>query len=173
MKPQEEQKSLNSDPLPLDLTPLKQVAVIDYVTNCPADRVLTSIVMIDEEMDKIQSALRPFLQSLSTQREKLLDRAKAEKITEDAGAVLVEKEGKKTRNQITDLEAFELQFPEELKQIRENQKKELDDEYALATKKLPSSKITLGEADKKCGKDAVTEFVGYQPVTITYEVVRR
>ena len=173
MNAKAEQKSLNSEPLPLDLTPLKQVAVIDYVSNCPADRVLTSIVMIDEEIQRIQNALRPYLQDLSTQREKLMARAKAEKIEKDAEAIMVEVKGKQVRNQIEDMDAFELQFPDEFKQIRENQKKALDDEYELAKKKLPDSKITLGEADEKVGKKAVTEFVGYKPVTITYEVERR
>ena len=165
----EENQSLKDCPLPPELN----IAVIDYATNCPADKVLTSILLIDAEIDKMQDALRPYVTNLGMQRERLLNRAKTEKITEDAEAILVEKKGKKFRNNISDLEAFAETFPEGYSRIREAQKKDLKDDYDKKIEQLEDSKIPLTLADDKIGKEKVTEFVGYGPQTITYEIVRK
>jgi hypothetical protein len=167
----EERKDMIANALPLE--PVTVGVLIDYVSNCPADRVLTNITLIDAELDKIESALKPYVTQLGIQRNKLLERAKAESITEDSEAMLVEKRGKQFRNEIQDLEAFKLSFPEGYETIREQQEKDIEDAYKMANRELEESKIPLTLADKKIGKDAVTEFVGYKPVTITYEVLRK
>jgi len=171
MSTQDERKDLTANPLPLE--PVTVGVLIDYVSNCPADRVLTNITLIDAELDKIESALKPYVTQLGIQRNQLLERAKAENITEDAEAVLIEKKGKQFRNEIQDLEAFELSFPVQYKQIRAEQQKALDDKHDTAVARLEESTIPLTLADEKVGKKLVTEFVGYKPVTITYEVLRK
>ena len=170
MSTKDEQKSLNKNPLPPQAV---SIAVLDYATNCPAERVLTNILLIDEQLERIQNAVQPHLTSLTMQRNALMNRARAENILSDDNGVLLGIEGKKIRNKITDNEAFELAFPEEVKMIREAQKMKIDDDHTLALKELPNSEIPLGLADEKVGKKAVTEFVGYQPTTITYVVRKR
>jgi len=39
--------------------------------------------------------------------------------------------------------------------------------------KVNDSPVPLGVADEIVGKDLITEFVGYQPVKVTYQVQRR
>ncbi len=173
MSTQDERQDLMQNPIPLDLKPLQSVAIIDYVTNCPADRVLTSIVLIDEQVGKIQEALAPYLKNLGEQRERLVARAVSENITEDVEAVLVEKTGKVFRNEIDDLKGFKNTFPTEYEQIRADQRKALNDKYENNLAAVDESKIPLGLADGKVGKDRVTAFVGYRPQVITYEVVRK
>jgi hypothetical protein len=170
MSTQDENKSLKNEPPPPQPV---SIAVVDYEKNCPADRVLTNILLIDEQIDRIQAAVKPHLTALTMQRNALMARARQEQILSDDNAVLLGIEGKKNRNKITDNEAFELAFPEEFKMIREVQKKKIDDDHTLALKELPDSEIPLGLADEKVGKKIVTEFVGYQPTTITYEVRKR
>jgi uncharacterized protein (UPF0262 family) len=170
MTTQEENKSLTECPLPLEPVTL---AVFDYVRNCPADRVLTSILMIEEQMANIEASVTPYLRNLSEQREKLLNRAKKENIKEDSEAMLVEIPGKQMRNEIADVDAFSAVFESGYKAIRETQKKDIEDDAAKKIAGLEDSKIPLTLADKKVGKDAVTNFVGYKPQTITYEVRRR
>ena len=166
----EENKSLTECPLPLEPVTL---AVVDYVRNCPADRVLTSILMIDEQMANIEASVTPYLRNLSEQREKLLNRAKKENIKEDSEAMLVEIPGKQMRNEIADVDAFSAVFESGYKAIRETQKKDIEDDAAKKIAGLEDSKIPLTLADKKIGKDLVTNFVGYKPQTITYEVRKR
>lgn len=170
MSTTEENKSLTECPLPLEPVTL---AVVDYVRNCPADRVLTSILMIDEQMANIEASVTPYLRNLSEQREKLLNRAKKENIKEDSEAMLVEIPGKQMRNEIADVDAFSAVFESGYKAIRETQKKDIEDDAAKKIAGLEDSKIPLMLADKKIGKDIVTNFVGYKPQTITYEVRKR
>ena len=167
---QEERKSLTTEPLPI--SNLANMVLIDYTMVGP-DRVLTSIVLIDEQVDQIQQVLQPFIQNLIKQRETLMGRATAEGITEDTGAVLIEKKGKQFRNEIFDLDAFRLSFPEEYEEIRESQEKDIEDKYKKSIRDLEDSKIPLTLADKKIGQEKVTEFVGNKPVSISYEVVRK
>ena len=119
MTTQEENKSLTECPLPLEPVTL---AIVDYATNCPAERVLTSILMIDEQMANIEASVTPYLRNLSEQREKLLNRAKKENIKEDSEAMLVEIPGKQMRNDIEDIDAFSAAFEDGYKKIRETQK---------------------------------------------------
>ena len=172
MSTKDERKSLISDPLPMDLTELSRIIPVNYSVVGP-DKVLTSIVEIDEQVARVQQVLAPFVKYMQDQRDALMKRAQDEGISKDAGAVLVEIPGKQMRNKITDLDAFKLQFPQEYESIREQQEKDIDDAYKKANRDLEESEIPLTLADKKCGKDAVTEFVGYKPVTITYEVRRK
>ena len=170
MSTQDERKELMKEPLPPE--PVK-IAVLDYVKDCPAERVLTNILLIEEQMTSIQRAISPHMESLTRQRKVLMDRALNEKILSDDNAILLGIEGKNVRNQIEDLEAFELAFPQEYKMIREVQKKEIDDQHDLKIASLEDSPIPLGLADDKVGKKKVTEFVGFQPVKVTYEVRKR
>ena len=167
MTTKEESKELTQEPLPVTVG-----VMLDYVTNCPAERVLSHILLIDEETEKIRQALTPYLAKLESQRNQLLDRARKEGITENADAVLLTIEGRKERNDI-DLESFALTYPDQLKQIREDQRKAITDKQANLLKAVDESAIPLTMADKKIGKDAVTAFVGYQPVKVTYEVRRK
>lgn len=170
MGTQEERKQLNQEPLPLQPV---TIAVLDYVKDCPADRVLTNILLIDEQMDSIQRSISPHMTSLTMQRNALLQRALKEQILSDANAVLMGVEGKQMRNEIQDIDGFHMTFPEGYKQIREAQKKDIDDKHETAITELEESPIPLGLADKKVGKDRVTEFVGFKPVKVTYEVRKR
>jgi hypothetical protein len=166
----EERKSLNQEPLPLQPV---TIAVLDYEKNCPADRVLTNILLIDEQIQSIQQAVSPHITALNMQRNALLQRALKEQILSDDNAMLMGIEGKQFRNDIEDLEAFQLAFPEGYQQIRDAQKKDIDDRHDTAVRELHDSPIPLGLADKKVGKDKVTEFVGFQPVKVTYEVRKK
>ena len=169
MSTQEETKDLLLNPLPPEIS----IAVVDYVTNCPADRVLTNITLIDAEIEKIQQALKPYLTSLGTQREKLLTRAKDEKITEDSEAVLIEIPGRQMRNEISDNEAFAEIYPAEVKAIRDLQRADIQSKFDVELSRVDHSKIPLTLADKKVGKEKVTAFVGYKASAITYEVQRK
>ena len=168
MASQEERTEIQSEPLPV----IQSVAVIDYVTNCPANRVLTNIVLIDEQIEAMANQVRPFVDALNRQRGELLERARREEIAEDDVAVLVRKEGKRERADI-DLESFATTYPHVLEQIRADQEKAIRDKAENQIKALPSASIPLGMADKKLGKQIVTDFVGYLPATITYEVRRK
>jgi hypothetical protein len=161
---------MNDCPLPLEPVTL---AIVNYETNCPADRVLTSILMIEEQMANIEASVTPYLRNLLEQREKLLARAKKENIKEDSEALLIETEGKKNRNEISDLESFELQFPGAIEKIRTEQRRKLTVKYDKDLAKVPDEDIGLGLADEIVGKNKITEFVGYKPQTITYEIRRR
>jgi len=167
---QEERKSLTTEPLPI--SNLANMVLIDYTAVGP-DRVLTSIVLIDEQVDQIQQILQPVILNLMKQREGLLARAINESITGDMGAVLLEKKGKLNRNEIEDLDAFELQFPGKLQAIRTEQERVLTMKYEKEKKAIPESDVKLGVADSIVGKDEITEFVGHKPVSISYEVVRK
>jgi hypothetical protein len=170
MTTQDERKDLMKEPLPLQPV---TIAVLDYEKNCPADRVLTNILLIDEQIQSIQNAVSPHLTALNMQRNALLARALKEQILSDDNAMLLGIEGKQFRNEIEDLEAFQLAFPEGYTQIRAAQRKDLDDKHDTKVRELEDSDIPLGLADKKVGKDKVTDFVGYQPVKVTYEVRKR
>ena len=170
MSTKEETKSLIAEPLPI--SNLANMVMVDYTLVGP-DKVLTSIVQIDEQVDQIQSVLAPFLSNLMKQRESLMKRAQDEDIKEDAGAVLIETEGKKNRNEIEDLDTFELQFPFALQKIRQEQVRKLTVKYDKDCVKVSGSPVPLGVADEIVGKDLITEFVGYQPVKVTYQVQRR
>jgi len=145
--------------LPAEVKTVQIGAVIDYVTGCPADRVLTNITLIDDAMEEIQTAIQQHVGLLAKQREQLLERAKAEGIKEDGSALLVEKLSKKNRNKIENLEAFTRMFPDGVREIRMEQQKELERKHAKALKVLRDSPITLGMADNIIGEKEVTAFV--------------
>lgn len=170
MATKEESKSLIAEPLPI--SNLANMVMVDYTLVGP-DRVLTSIVQIDEQVDQIQTVLQPFIGNLMMQREALLKRAMDEGIKEDMGAVLIETEGRKSRNEIEDLETFELQFPGALEKIRNEQRRKITVKYDKDLAAVPDSDIPLGVADEIVGKKTITEFVGYQPVKVTYQVQRK
>jgi len=53
------------------------------------------------------------------------------------------------------------------------QEKDIDEKHKKQIREIEESKIPLTLADKYVGKDKVTEFVGFKPTVITYEVRRR
>lgn len=166
MSTKEEREDINELPLvPVTIQPVK-----DYVTNCPAEQVLDNVLAIDSIVQKIQTDIAPYLTRLGKQREELMQRAIKEELKEGTNAVMIVKKGKEMRNKITDLDAFELQFPDEYKVIRNQQARDIGREWDTAIKRLYTSEIPLGLADEICGKKAVTEFVGVQPVKLSYEV---
>ncbi len=171
MEAKDEQLSLRDEPLPPLSFEIK--APEDYVTNCPETRVLISVLIIDEEINRIQEAVQPYLNNLQAQKNALIERAKKEAIMEDLGAVMVEVKGKLFRNEIEDVEKFRQTFPEGYEQIRDSQKRDIEDKHQKNLKDLEKSKIPLILADKKIGKDATTAFVGYRPQTITYEIQKK
>ena len=170
MNAKDESKSLIAEPLPI--SNLANMVMVDYTCVGP-DRVLTSIVQIDEQVDQIQQILQPFIGNLMKQREALMKRALDESITEGIGAVLIETKGKKNRNEIEDFETFELQFPGAIEKIRNEQRRKITVKYDKDLAEIPDSDIPLGVADEIVGKKPVTDFVGYQPVKVTYEVQRK
>jgi hypothetical protein len=172
MSTKDERKSLISDPLPMDLSELSRIIPVNYSMVGP-DKVLTSIVEIDEQVSRVQEILAPFVQYMQEQRETLMKRALEESITKDAHAMLIETKGRQERNAIEDLEAFELQFPGALEKIREEQERKIRMKFDKDIRGLPDASLPLTVADQVVGKDAVTEFVGLQPVKITYEVRRK
>jgi hypothetical protein len=171
MMPKDEKKSLIKEPLPVNLSELAKIVPVNY-SMVGKDRVLASIVEIDEQVTKVQEILAPFVQYMQNQRDTLMKRAQEEKITQDTVAMLVETKGKQMRNEIEDLEAFELQFPGALDKIREEQERKIRMKFDKDIRAIPDSTVQLTVADQIVGKDAVTEFVGYQPVKVTYEVRR-
>lgn len=172
MSTRDERKSLMSETLPVNLSELAKIVPVNYSMVGP-DKVLTSIVEIDEQVARVQEILAPFVKYMQDQRDALMTRALEEHITENPGAVLLEIEGKKMRNEITDIEAFCCAFNEEYQTIREVQGKDIEAKYQKQKRELETSKIPLTLADKYVGKDRITEFVGVQPVRVTYEVRRR
>ena len=171
MSTQIEREDLKQNPLPM--IPVTIHPVQDRVNNCPAEVVLDRVLDIDAELQRIQNAIGPVVQYLQDQRQALMNRAAQEGITQSAGAVLIEKEGKKIRNEIANIEEFKFLYPEAYETIREVQKKDIEEKYKKQNRELEESKIPLTLADKYVGKEKVTEYVGYQPPKITYEIVPR
>ena len=169
MSTQDEREDLEKFPMPLTAITIKPVK--DYTTNCPALQVLDNILAIDTEMERIQTGIAPYLVNLTKQRDALLQRAIRENLQEGRLAVLNINPGRQNRNNIEDLIAFQLQFPAGYKVIRDRQKRELDEQHEIAVKSVEDSKIPLLLADDVVGKKAVTGFVGFQPVKLTYEVL--
>lgn len=172
MDPKKEQKSLIAEPLPVNLSDIAKIVPNDYSMVGP-DKVLTSIVEIDEMVEKVQEILAPFVKHMQDQREALMKRAQDEGIKENKDAILIEIPGKQMRNEIADIEAFRCRFNDEYEVIRQVQEKDIDEKHKKAMREIEESKIPLTLADKYVGKDKVTEFVGFKPTVITYEVRRR
>lgn len=172
MSSKEERQELIAEPLPVTLSDLAGIIPVDY-TLVSSDRVLTSVVQIEEQIDLVQSILQPYLNSLQAQKNTLMDRARKEGIKEDAGAVMAEIWGKQFRNEIDDLDKFRQTFKDEYEVIRQVQEKDIEEKYKKQMRDLEESKIPLTLADKYVGKEAVTEYVGYKPQTITYEVKKK
>jgi hypothetical protein len=139
------------------------------VAGVSKDEVLTTITDIDLFIEILESNLS----ALETYKKVLLNRALNEGIKEDYGAVLIEIPGKKLRNPITDIQHFQTTFPEGYRAIREQQKIDIDEEYRRDILNLNISTIPLTLADKKVGKDVVTEFVGYRPQEVKIVVQRK
>jgi hypothetical protein len=53
--------------LPAEIMTVQIGVVKDYVTNCPADRVLTNITIIDDAMEDLQKSLQAHIGKLSLQ----------------------------------------------------------------------------------------------------------
>lgn len=139
------------------------------VAGVSKDEVLTTITDIDLFIEILQSNL----EALETYKKVLLNRAIAENIKEDYGAILIEIPGKKMRNPINNIEMFAAHFPDGYKSIRNQQRLNLDDAYRKDVAFLDVSAIPLTIADLKIGKDVITEFTGYKPQEIKIVVQRK
>ena len=160
MNPQEEQKDLIKNPLP--------VSTVDFAV-CPSEQVLQNIAFLTESIEETQA----HIDYLQRQLGQLKSRAIAENIKESAGFFLVETPGKKMRNAITNIEAFKTRFPDGYKCIRTQQATDIFDRFDFDTKNLEHSPIPITLADVKVGKDLVTEFVGYQLQKINITVMKK
>ena len=160
MNPQEEQQDLIKNPLP--------ATTVNFAA-CPSEQVLQNIAFLTESIEETHAHIN----YLQRQLDQLKSRAIAENIKESDGFFLVETPGKKMRNPITDIEAFETRFPEGIKLIRTQQATDIFDKFTKDTKNLATSAIPLGIADKKVGEDLVTEFVGYQLQKVSITVMKK
>jgi hypothetical protein len=113
------------------------------------------------------------LEALQTYKKVLLNRAISENIREDSSAYLVEIPGKQMRNPITDIQKFKETFREGYHVIRDSQKRDLQDTYQRDIDNLEVSSIPLTLADKKVGKDLITQFTGFKPQEIKIVVQRK
>jgi hypothetical protein len=139
------------------------------VAGVSSDEVLTTITDIDLFIEILQSNL----DALETYKKVLVNRAISENIKEDFGAVLIEILGKKNRNPILDIEHFKTTFPDGYKSIRDQQKIDLEEIHKRDLTFLEVSPIPLGIADKKIGKDIITEFAGFKPQDVKIVVQRK
>ena len=139
------------------------------VTGVPKEEVLTTITDIDLFLEILESNL----EALQTYKKVLLNRAISENIREDASAYLVEIPGKQMRNPIADIQKFKETFREGYHVIRDSQKRDLQDTYQRDIDNLEVSSIPLTLADKKVGKDLITQFTGFKPQEIKIVVQRK
>jgi hypothetical protein len=134
-----------------------------------SDEVLTTITDIDLFIEILESNL----EALQTYKKVLTSRAIAEGIKEDFGAILIEVPGKQVRNPITDIDAFKTNFPNGYHMIRDQQKRDLKENYDKDMQHIEVSAIPLTLADKKMGKDLVTQYVGFKPQEVKVVVQRK
>ena len=133
------------------------------------DEVLTTIT----DLDMFIEILEDNHDVLMAHKKALLKRAISENIREDANAYLVEMPGKLVRNPIADIQKFKETFREGYHVIRDSQKRDLQDTYQRDIDNLEVSSIPLTLADKKVGKDLVTQFTGFKPQEIKVVVQRK
>ena len=139
------------------------------VTGVSKEEVLTTITDLDLFIEILESNL----EALSTYKKVLLNRAISENIREDANAYLIEIPGKQMRNPITDIEKFKAEFREGYATIRDQQKRDLQDTYQRDIQNIDASTIPLTLADKKIGKEVVTQFTGFKPQEVKIIVQRK
>jgi len=139
------------------------------VNGVSKDEVLTTITDIDLFMEILESNI----EALQTYKKVLLNRAIAENIKEDYGAILIEIPGKKNRNQIVDIQKFKETFRDGYHCIRDQQKRNLTEAYQKDFAHIEVAAIPLLLADKFVGSVAVTEFVGYKPQEVKLVVQRK
>lgn len=139
------------------------------VNGVSKDEVLTTITDIDLFVEILESNI----EALNTYKKVLLNRAIAENIKEDYGAILIETPGKKERNSITDIQRFRETFREGYHLIRDQQKRDMTEKFNRDFERIEFAEIPLGLADKKVGDLAVTDFVGYKPQKVNLEVRRK
>jgi len=158
----------------LDLSQLKlPMCIRDMLRNgvdaVPSNRMITTVADIDELVYSLQNQI----DFLHENRERLMRRISITGVSEDSGAMLIEIPNKKERNPIVDIEGFKQKFPESYRVIRDNQKEEIERKYKENMETYMENPIPLLLADRCTGKDNVTEFVGFKPQKIRYEVRRK
>lgn len=132
----------------------------------PKEEVLETIVQLDEIIESISE----FAAYVKEQREKLLTRAMVENIETTGRFYLITTPGPLKRNPINNITKFAERFPEGYTAIRNQQGQDLIDKFNRDLERLKFSEIPLTLADKKIGKDAVTEYVGFKPQEVKAEV---
>ena len=161
MTPQDEAKSLITNPLPSDAM---------VYSSCSSNVVLQTIVFLQETI----AAEDEHLAYLQGQLSILKSRTISENIKESDKYILVEVPvGKVMRNPITDIIKFRHQFPEGYELCRIQQTRDIEDKFRKDMNNLEHTGIPLGIADAKIGKDLVTEFVGFAPQRMEIEVRRK
>ena len=166
MTTQEENKTIHLTPPDI---PKAAWLVRKCVNGVSSDEVLTTISDIDLFIEILESNL----EALGNYKKILMNRAISENIREDYGAIRIDIPGDKRRNPITDIEHFKITFPDGYKVIREQQKRDMQDSHMLKIASLEGSEIPLTLADKKLGKDVVTQFTGFKPQEVKIVVQRK
>jgi hypothetical protein len=166
MTTQEENETIHLTPPDI---PKASWLIKKCVNGVSKDEVLTTIT----DIDLFKEILEANIEALETYRKVLLNRAIAENIKEDSGAVLVEIPGKKIRCAINNIEAFRATFPHEYNLIRDVQKETLTRKYNREFENIESAQIPLGIADEILGDYKVTDFVGYKPQEVKVIIQRK
>lgn len=162
----EENKTIHLTPPDI---PKSSWLVRKCVNGVSSDEVLTTISDIDLFIEILESNL----EALGNYKKVLMNRAISENIKEDYGAIRIDIPGDKRRNPITDIEHFKTTFPAGYKVIRLQQKQDMQDSHMLKIASLEDSDIPLTLADKKLGKDVVTQFTGFKPQEVKIVVQRK
>jgi hypothetical protein len=145
---------------------MKGIPMTTNFSTVPKEEVLETIVQLDE----IAASIAEFSEYVREQREKLLTRAMVENIDRTGQFYLITIPGPLKRNQIDNIIKFAERFPEGYKAIRNQQGQDLIDKFNRDLERLKFSEIPLTLADKKIGKDAVSEYVGFKPQEVKAEV---
>jgi hypothetical protein len=137
---------------------------------CQSDMVLQTIVYLEQKIEQAQEQMAFMVR----QKELLLNRALKENInTSGDYALYTIPAGPLKRNPIKDIKDFKEKFREAYHVIRDQQKRDIVDQYHRDIDNIEAAAIPLTLADKKAGKDCITEYVGYQPQAMTVEVRKR
>lgn len=156
----------------LDMDKLSNEA-LSRIYAADSGRVSTQVLTTIADIDAYISAIKTEMEWLNGLKSSLLTIAIRDNITEDKGAMLIAIPDKKMRNPITDNKKFSKEFPQAYHMIRTQQMQKEIMRRENFTKNLDDMEIPLMLADNTVGKEIVTEFVGYKPQTMTFEVRKK
>ena len=137
---------------------------------CQSDMVLQTIIYLEQKIEQAQEQMAFMVR----QKELLLNRALKENInTSGDYALYTIPTGPLKRNPIKNIADFKEKFREAYAVIRDQQKRDLQDAYQRDIQNIEAAVIPLTLADKKAGKDCITDYVGYAPQAMKVEVRKR